>query len=243
MVDSSQNDQLAACQKILGYKFKDSSILVRSLIHASVADSRPQSNERLEFLGDAILGMVICHALYERFPDYMEGELTKIKSHLVSRRACAKITDDLNVTQFLRVGKGMNNLSKLPLSCRAALFESLIGALYIDGGEKAAKAFILKCYEAPLEAANASLHQENYKSMLQQHAQQDLDATPTYEVLDEKGPDHSKCFEVCVVVGTHRFSSAWGSSKKESEQTAAFNALKELELISDDATFRPLSAS
>ena len=238
----NEADLLAQCQKILEYKFNDISILRKSLIHASAADSRQDSNERLEFLGDAILGMVICHALFERFPQYMEGELTKIKSHLVSRRACAKITDDLDLSRFLVVGKGMNNLSKLPLSCRAALFESLIGALYVDGGEETAKDFILRSYQEPLEAADASMHQENYKSMLQQHAQQELEATPTYEVLDEKGPDHSKCFEVCVVIGTHRFISAWGSSKKESEQTAAFNALKALELIDEEATFRPLSA-
>ena len=242
MNKANQADLLAQCEKIIKYKFKDISILEKGLIHASVADSRQASNERLEFLGDSILGMIICHALFERFPLYMEGELTKIKSHLVSRRACAKITDNLDLSRFLIVGKGMNNLTKLPLSCRAALFESLIGALYVDGGEKAAKQFILRCYKVLLDEADASLHQENYKSMLQQYAQQVLDATPTYEVLDEKGPDHSKCFEVCVVIDSNQFKSAWGSSKKESEQTAAFNALKALELIEKEATFRPMSA-
>lgn len=225
------------CQQAIGYQFKDPNILRISLIHASVADDRLQSNERLEFLGDAILGMVICHELYSRFPEYLEGQLTKIKSMLVSRRTCARITDQLDLIRFLSVGKGMGTLRKLPLSCRAAILESIIGAIFEDGGHEPAREFIIKNFSTLLDQADADAHQENYKSMLQQHAQQVLDTTPIYEVLDEKGPDHSKCFEVAVAMGSQRFPSAWGPSKKEAEQTAAFLTLKDLSVLPEDASF------
>jgi len=228
---------LELCQQTIGYLFNDIEILKVSLIHASVADNRRQSNERLEFLGDAILGMVICHELYVRFPEYLEGQLTKIKSMLVSRRTCARIADQLNLVRFLRVGKGMGAMRKLPLSCRAAALESIIGAIFEDGGYEPAREFIISNFAELLDQADADAHQENYKSMLQQHAQQFLGNTPSYEVLDEKGPDHSKCFEVAVAMGSQRFPSAWGTSKKEAEQTAAFLALKALSVIPEDATF------
>lgn len=226
---------LELCQKILGYRFKDTSLLVISLNHASMADDRRDSNERLEFLGDAVLGMVICHELFARFPNYLEGPLTKIKSMMVSRRTCAQIADKLSLGDFLKVGKGMGSAHKLPMSCRAAALESIIGAIYIDGGITPARRFIVKNFKFLLEQADADQHQENYKSMLQQYAQRKLDVTPIYDVLDEKGPDHSKCFEVAVVIGRHRYPSAWGPSKKEAEQVAAYHALKELEVLPADA--------
>ena len=237
MTKNDVDSVLELCQQAIGYRFKDTELLKISLIHASIADNRRQSNERMEFLGDAILGMVICHELYQRFPDYLEGQLTKIKSMLVSRRTCARIADQLDLVRFLRVGKGMGALRKLPLSCRAAALESIIGAIFEDGGHRPARKFIIKNFSELLDQANADAHQENYKSMLQQHAQQALDTTPIYEVLDEKGPDHSKCFEVAVAMGTQRFPSAWGTSKKEAEQTAAFLTLKHLNIIPEDAPF------
>jgi len=237
MKNSEEASLLDLCQQTIGYRFKDIDLLKISLVHASVADHRRQSNERLEFLGDAILGMVICHELYLRFPEYLEGQLTKIKSMLVSRRTCARIADRLDLVQFLRVGKGMGAMRKLPLSCRAAALESIIGAIFEDGGHKPAREFILHHFAELLDQADADAHQENYKSMLQQHAQQFLGNTPSYDVLDEKGPDHSKCFEVAVALGAQRFPSAWGTSKKEAEQTAAFLALKDLSVIPKDAAF------
>lgn len=229
--------KLDACQESIRYKFKDDSLLGMALNHASIADDRRESNERLEFLGDAILGMVVCHELYRRFPHYLEGPLTKVKSMLVSRRTCARIADSLDLGQYLRVGKGMGAASKLPTSCRAAALESIIGAIFLDGGMAAAKRFILRNYKPLLDKADADEHQENFKSMLQQFAQRKMDSTPMYDVLDEKGPDHSKCFEVAVLIGKRRFTSAWGPSKKEAEQIAALNALRELEVLPSDASF------
>lgn len=228
---------LLQLQQVIGYEFDDLTLLEKGLTHASSADDPLDSNERLEFLGDAILGMVIVAELYRRFPDYLEGELTKIKSMIVSRRTCAQIADQMGLGNFLRIGKGMVNHHKLPTSCSAAALESLIGAIYVDGGVEPASEFILNVVGPLLDQADAEQHQGNFKSMLQQYAQSALDTTPGYELLDEKGPDHSKCFEVCVVINQHRFPSGWGPSKKEAEQLAAFRALQDLEVISPDTAF------
>jgi len=232
---------LTQCQDKIGYTFNNKELLRQSLIHASASGERLESNERLEFLGDAILSTVICHELFERFPHYLEGELTKVKSMLVSRRTCGRIANQLGLGRFLCVGKGMSVQQKLPNSCSAAALEAVIGAIYLDGGSQPAREFILQQFNSLLERADARLPQENYKSMLQQYAQRALDCTPIYEVLDEKGPDHSKCFEVGVVIGKQRFGSAWGPNKKEAEQIAAFITLKDLAVIPADA--KPPSVS
>ena len=203
-------------------------LLEEALTHSSSADTRQDSNERMEFLGDAVLGLVICHTLYERLPDAQEGELTKIKSAVVSRRACARAAIKLGLPQLLRLGQGMDSGDHLPRSLAAAVLESIIGAIYLDGGLEAAEEFILTHMDDELEAATESDHQFNFKSQLQQLAQREMNSTPIYELLDEKGPDHAKCFEIAVTIGPRQFTSAWGPSKKEAEQKAAWCALKQL---------------
>jgi len=231
----TQQETIEKTEAVLGYRFKNRSILATALTHASVADSRLQSNERLEFLGDAILSLVVCKELFEKYPDLLEGELTKIKSAVVSRQTCAVVAKRLGLPELLFLGKGMTGRSQLPSSLAAAVFESIIAAIYLDSGSlAAARDFILKQMGDVIAAAAASEHQRNYKSQLQQHAQRSIGATPLYELLDEQGPDHSKCFEVCVVLAGRRFASAWGPSKKEAEQKAAFAALRELGLITEE---------
>ena len=129
----------AECQMILGYRFRNLTLLKESLAHASGADHRLASNERLQFLGDAILGAVVCEQLFRKFPDYLEGDLTRIKSVVVSRRTCAKISAELGLEQFLTIGKGMGSHAQTPPSVLADVFESLIGAIYLDGGLEAAE--------------------------------------------------------------------------------------------------------
>jgi ribonuclease-3 len=216
--------------EVLGYRFKDASLLREALTHASVANDRLQSNERMEFLGDAILGFVVCEYLYNNFADLLEGDLTKIKSAVVSRRVCAMISEDTDMAGMLDLGKGMAGRSGLPSSVAAAVLESLIAAIYLDGGMEQARAFILKHMVPFIEEAAESAHQHNFKSVLQQHAQKHLPTNPSYVLLDEKGPDHCKCFEVCVEIDGRRCGSAWANSKKEAEQNAALNALLELGL-------------
>jgi ribonuclease-3 len=231
-------DVLDACQKEIGYTFKDPQLLACSLMHASVANSRLLSNERMEFLGDAVLGLVICEALYNQFPDYLEGELTKIKSLLVSRGTCAQVADRMQLTHFLQLGKGITARAHMPASLPACALEALICAIYADGGLEVAREFILQQFRPVIEEAVDSGHMRNFKSILQQFAQQQFDRPPIYEVLDEKGPAHAKCFEVAVRIGDRRFSSAWGPAKKEAEQAAARLTLRELAQEFDDPNLK-----
>ena len=221
-------DPLIPAQEILGYCFRDQGLLLTALTHSSVADTRLVSNERLEFLGDAVLGLIVCEELYRRFPEWLEGDLTKAKSIVVSRRVSAEIADEVGLTKLLILGNGIDPETNLPMSLRAAVYEAVIGAVFLDGGVGPAGDFILRTVAKHIDECAASENRENDKSALQQYAQRCLGATPQYETLDEQGPDHSKCFEVCVVIAGQRFESAWGSSKKEAEQEAAQRALERL---------------
>src|SRR5689334_8743514 len=193
-------DLLDECQRVLGYRFRDPAHLRAALTHASGADHRLASNERLEFLGDAILGAVVCDLLYRKFPEYLEGEMTRIKSVVVSRRTCTKVSRELGFEDFLVLGKGMGGL-QTPASVLADVFESLVGAIYLDGGMEAARRFIVEHIEPEIDATVEGQHGVNYKSSLQQMAQRQFGATPTYLMLDEKGPDHSKCFKMAAQIG------------------------------------------
>jgi ribonuclease-3 len=224
-------ETLQQIDQIIGYKFSNHNLLHKAFIHSSAVENRFLSNERLEFLGDAVLAVVICRTLFERFPGYLEGDLTKIKSMLVSRRTCANIARQLGLQKFLKVGKGMTSSRALTGSLAAGLLESVIAAIYLDGGFEAAHDFVLRNFVSLIDRTNAEQTQGNFKSLLQQYAQQHFNSTPVYELLDEKGPDHNRCFESEVVVGGHHFQSAWGTNKKEAEQKAAFNALIELGVL------------
>lgn len=226
-----EKQNLQQLESILQYKFSDVGLLKKALTHASGAESRLDSNERMEFLGDALLAVVICEGLFERFNDYFEGDLTKIKSNLVSRKTCSQIATELGLNEFLKVGPGMLKSKSINGSLAAGVLEAVIAAVYLDGGFDKVREFILRIFESLIENADAREHQENYKSVLQQYVQQELNTTITYELLDEKGPDHNKCFECAVVINEYRYPSAWGTNKKEAQQLAAYNALVELEIL------------
>src|SRR3954471_6987116 len=223
-----KSDRLSRCEQRLGYQFREIQLLEAALTHASGADHRLSSNERLEFLGDAILGLVVCEQLFTQFPDQLEGDLTKLKSIVVSRQTCAKISQALGLREFLVLGKGMTTNEAGPPSVWSDVLESLIAAIYLDGGMPPAREFILAYFGPEIESAAAGDSGGNYKSLLQQFAQREHGVTPTYHLLDEKGPDHSKCFKISAQIGRDRYSPAWGRSKKESEQRAAMNALSQL---------------
>lgn len=218
-------------EQITGYKFSSHSLLTKAFTHSSAADDRFLSNERLEFFGDSILAVVICQILFERFPGYLEGDLTKIKSMLVSRGTCARVAKQLGLQKFLKVGKGMGSVRSLSGSLVAGLLEAVIAAIYVDSGFDAARSFILRAFASLIDRADAEQAQGNFKSLLQQYAQQQFNTTPVYALLDEKGPDHNKCFESEVILTDRHFLSAWGTNKKEAEQKAALNALIELGVL------------
>jgi ribonuclease-3 len=227
---SLEAEILEQCQQTIGYRFHQPDLLRGALTHASGANTRLASNERMEFLGDAVLGLITCEQLYLRFPDYQEGDLTKIKSSVVSRRTCAQFSKELNLGEFLFLGRGMNiaDSHAVPSSMLADVYESLVAAIYLDGGLDAARTFILKQLGPEIEAAAESQAGGNFKSLLQQVAQREFNATPQYVLLDEKGPDHSKCFKIAAVIGRYTHAGAWGRTKKEAEQRAAMNALAEI---------------
>ncbi len=225
LTSSRESEILEDCQKTIGYQFRSLELLRSALTHTSGADTRQDSNERLEFLGDSVLGLVCCEQLYKRFPEYQEGEMTKVKSAVVSRRTCAHLSQQLNLGDYLFIGKGMHSHASLPANLLADVFESLVGAMYLDGGLEPVKEFILKYLNPEIEQVAEAEHAGNYKSLLQQVAQQEFNATPAYHLLDEAGPDHSKCFKLSAVIGRYHYPSAWGRTKKEAEQKAAMNAL------------------
>src|SRR6516165_8953526 len=130
---ATEAEILEECQNAIGYRFRRPELLRAALTHTSGADTRLSSNERLEFLGDSVLGLVTCEQLYLRFPEYQEGDLTKIKSVVVSRRTCARISKHLNLGDFLFLGKGMNIHAAVPASLLADVYESLVAAIYLDG--------------------------------------------------------------------------------------------------------------
>ncbi|HEV3122787.1 MAG TPA: ribonuclease III domain-containing protein, partial [Isosphaeraceae bacterium] len=142
----------ARFERVIDYSFQDPSFLRAALTHASGADHRLSSNERLEFLGDAILGAIVCELLYLKFPGYLEGDLTRVKSAVVSRRTCAKISRKLGFDSFLILGKGMGSPDQTPSSVLADVFESVVGAIYLDGGMEAAKHFIVRHLEPEIDA-------------------------------------------------------------------------------------------
>src|SRR5262245_16806424 len=141
-LSEAQVSEMERCERRIGYAFRDKALLGAALTHASGAMHRLASNERLEFLGDSILGAVVCEMLYHQYPEYLEGDLTKIKSVVVSRQTCAKISEALGLQEFLVLGKGMSTHPNVPPSLLADVFESLVAAIHLDGGPEASRAFV-----------------------------------------------------------------------------------------------------
>jgi ribonuclease-3 len=219
---------VAECQRRIGYEFRDPGLLIAALTHASGAQHRLASNERLEFLGDAILGFIVCDRLYHLFPDSLEGDLTRIKSVVVSRETFSRISEQMRLVDFLIVGKGLAVNRPVPTSVLSDLFESLVAAMYLDGGLDVVRPLVDRLLGPEIAKVASGELGSNHKSLLQQWAQRDFGVTPTYEVIEEAGPDHSKSFHVSAQIGGRRYSPAWGRNKKEAEQRAASNALGEL---------------
>lgn len=216
----------------LCYAFKDKKLLSLAFTHRSFIneyrDVTSEHNERLEFLGDAILGMLVSDYLFTRYPNCSEGDLSLMRSRLVAAGSCATYTAALNLADHLLLGKGERmNDGRGRESILANLFEAIIGAIYLDGGIDAAKDFLFWNF---LEAIEAILDepQLNPKAELQDYVQKNFQETPIYEVVGEEGPDHSKSFRVAVLIRGDVAGVGIGLSKKEAQQAAATDALKRL---------------
>lgn len=226
--NTMDEEVLDKCQQILGYHFNDRALLVQALTHSSSNAGGEPDNERLEFLGDAIVGVSICEHLYNEYPEHSEGNLTRMKSAIVSRSSLGRVSRQIGLADFMIVGPGMAKRRHLPSSLDANLFEAIIAAIFIDGGMDAAKSVILTLLADEITAAEADKRYRNYKSILQHHTQRQMQVTPTYRVLREEGPDHLKFFEVVAVIDDKDYESGWGRNKKDAEQRAAQETLKSL---------------
>jgi ribonuclease-3 len=219
----------------IGYRFNDRSFLVLAFIHRSFVNEHREithHNERLEFLGDSILGMLISDYLYNHLPTTSEGELSCLRSRLVEASSCVNYIQKLQIAQYVLLGKGERmNDGRGRESILADLFEAIIGAIYLDGGIVAAKNFLFRNFNEQIESI-LKTPLRNWKALLQDYCQKKYQQTPVYHVLQETGPDHSKTFEVSVLIHEQELGRGAGASKKEAQQAAAADAIDRFNLTS-----------
>jgi ribonuclease III len=226
---------------VLGIPFKDGSLLEQALRHPSwcneQGEPRPDDNERLEFLGDAVLDLVVSHRVMTRFPKAHEGDLSVTRQQIVSEAALSEVARQLGIGKWILLGRGEEKSGgRDKPKILADMFEALIGAVYLDGGYAAAWDMV----DRVLGTKMATVELKNFydfKTRLQETAQARLKATPTYQVVQELGPDHDKRFVVAVQINGDEWARAVGKSKKEAEQMAAADAHFRLE--GSDAGVRP----
>ncbi|MBU2082118.1 ribonuclease III [Patescibacteria group bacterium] len=218
-------------QKKLNIKFKNSDLLKQAFVHRSYLNENPafelNHNERLEFLGDAVLELVVTEYLYKNYPDLAEGEMTSLRAALVNSQMLAQIADRLGFNNFLYLSKGeAKEVGRGRQYILANTFESFTGAYYLDQGYQAAAEFISVSLLPELKNIIDKKLWRDHKSLFQEAAQERVSITPNYEVLSESGPDHDKNFKVGVYLGKELVAQGEGASKNEAQQQAAENALK-----------------
>jgi ribonuclease-3 len=232
----NEKDQFGPLQDELGYTFKDSFLLLRCLTHVSYGGHKSGGhNEVLEFLGDAVLDLVISDLLFQRFPDKNEGDLSRMRAGLVNSAALAKKASSLKLGNLLRLGKGEERSGgRSKPSILAGAFEALVGGIYRDGGYPAAVEVIERHFAAEIGAKE--LGQQDYKTRLQEISQLLFRAPPTYQLTAQTGPDHDKRFITEISVGGKTLGHGEGKSKKQSEQAAAEHAIAKLQRTKESGT-------
>lgn len=217
----------------IGYTFRDPALLLLAFIHRSYINenrSLIEHNERLEFLGDSVLGLLVSEYLYRTLPEMPEGDLSHLRSRLVDASSCAEYIQSLNIASFVILGKGERmNDGKGRETIISDLFEALVGAIYLDGGFETAKSFIFSHFLTQFEnIVKAPL--QNWKSMLQDYCQKKFQKAPSYEVMQSWGPEHSREFLVVAYINGDELGQGKGCSKKEAQQAAAKDAAFRLNL-------------
>jgi ribonuclease-3 len=228
--------RLKELERSLGYEFRDPTLLDCALTHRSYANENPdlmkQDNERLEFLGDAVLTLCISDMLMKRFPEHSEGELSKMRSSIVNERPLARLAGELRVGDYLLLGRGEDiSGGRSKHSILSNTLEAIIAAVYFDTGFEGVYAFVEMRFLPLLEAGTVKLHYQDYKTALQEVTQDRFRVIPKYSVLREFGPDHDKVFQVLLTVGDVVSTSGLGRNKKEAEQRAARKALEAIEKL------------
>ncbi|MDO8530500.1 MAG: ribonuclease III [bacterium] len=217
-------------EKKLGLDFKDKNLLTQAFVHRSYLNENPElglsQNERLEFLGDAVLELVITEHLYKQYPEKAEGELTNWRAALVNAKMLTSVAEELGFNDFLLLSRGeTKELGKARQYILANTFEALIGAIYLDSGYGPADTFIVKYLLKKLPDIIENKSYKDAKSQFQEEAQDKAGVTPVYKVLKEWGPDHKKKFTVGVFLGGQAIAEGEGYSKQEAEEEAAKAAL------------------
>lgn len=219
----------------LGYRFQNNALLRQGLTHRSFMNEfghpEIEDNERFEFFGDSVLGFVICDFIFQTYPQFHEGDLSKIKSHVVSEPFLAEIARDLDLGSFLLLGKGEassggHDKNSLISDC----YEAVVAAIYLDGGIDAARDFLMRCFRERIINLVENQDILDHKSLFQERAQSIFGATPRYKLNQILGPDHDKTFEIEVFLKKEVFSVGRGKNKKEAEQSAAKAALAKLNI-------------
>jgi ribonuclease-3 len=212
------------------YKFRNSLLLAEALTHPSLAyeSKRPHfDNQRLEFLGDAVLQLIVTEELYRMFPEFPEGRLTKLRSRVVSRRALARFAMAIHLGDYVLLGKGEEATGgRRRLSTLADAFEALIGAVYLDSGQEAARKLVLRLFQTEIGAFASSPEERNPKGELQECLQALQPQAPSYRIISESGPDHRRVFQAEVTWENLVLATGKGKSKKEAEARAAAEALR-----------------
>jgi ribonuclease III len=221
------------CQKNLGISFRQESLLEQAFVHSSYSNENPDfawpSNERLEFLGDAVLNFIVTEKLYKEFPKLPEGELTEIRASLVCRDTLADLASSLKLGDWLLLGRGEEtNGGRTKAGNLANAMEALIGALYLDQGVAKARKFILRQIKPELEKIKAGKTTPNYKALVQELIQGQKRPTPIYRLVEATGPDHSKQFTAEILVEGKAVGRGTGRSKKVAESQAARAAWEKL---------------
>ena len=231
---TKQGPDLSLLQTALGLKFKNPSLLQQALVHRSYLNEANlpalESNERLEFLGDAALGLIVSQKLCSDFPHLSEGELTQLRSSLIRWETLAQIAERLSLGDYLLLGRGerLTGGQQRP-SNLASTFEAVVGAALMDSGLAKTRAFVLRCLKPELARLTAGKIALDSKSRLQQLVQTRWQTTPSYRTVAAEGPDHAKVFTVEAMVGDRALGLGQGRSKKEAETKAAQEALKTIE--------------
>jgi ribonuclease-3 len=227
--------RLSDIEKRLGVIFKNKQLLILAFVHRSFVNEHrdviDQHNERLEFLGDSVLGLVTSDYVYRRLPVHPEGVLSQLRSRLVDASACAKYLEKMQLADCILLGKGERVAAKqVKSSILADVFEALVGAIYLDSGYDIAAAFITSHFTKEIEET-IGRPPRNYKADLQDYSQKHYQKPPTYKIMQEEGPDHAKIFQIAVFVDDRQLGAGAGSSKKEAEQQAALQALAKIEKL------------
>ncbi|NIA18367.1 MAG: ribonuclease III [Actinobacteria bacterium] len=224
---------LAKLEKIIGIEFKNKDLIKQSMVHRSYLNEHPDfrlpHNERMEFLGDAVLEIIVTENLFHNFPDTPEGDLTNWRASLVNSKMLAEVADDINLEEFIYLSKGeaRDKNSKARQYILANAVEALIGAIYLDQGIRESKKFVKAMMLSKLDHILEHKLYMDPKSRFQEKSQEDLGVTPHYKVLKESGPDHEKIFEVGLYAGNELVAKGKGSSKQEAQVAAAAKGIKE----------------